>query len=85
MIKQILLWNKTYVATNPREGLLFRLTAAHRDACDTMDETFREMDALLTKEALYSTWGTQVRNHMAQLRKMFAMYSHKQKMVCFVS
>lgn len=81
MVRQILLWNKTYTSSNPRNGLLIRLMATQRDAADTMVESFAEMRSLLTQDVLNEKWGSKVRNHMASLQSMFDAYSRKQHLV----
>ena len=81
IIRQIILCNKVYGPRNPRNGLLYRLTTTHRDAHETMVESFGEMESLLQDDTLNERWGVTVRTHMRKLQSMFDTYSREQQMV----
>ena len=83
IVRQIILWNRSYVARNPRIGLLLRLLSARRDVRETIQESFAEMDCLLKDAAINEKWGGIARSHMAQLRSIFDTHSEKQEEVCF--
>jgi len=79
MVKEILLWNRKVTATNPRIGLLLRLTHTRRDAQDTLDEQFKDMQFLLQPPHMENRWGEKVRSDVAQLQHMFDTYSQVQE------
>lgn len=79
MVKEILLWNRKVTATNPRIGLLLRLTHTRRDAQDTLDEQFKDMQFLLQPDHMEKRWGEKVRSDVAQLQHMFDTYSQVQE------
>jgi len=78
IIRQIILWNRSHMARNPRIGLLVRLMSARRDVRETIEESFAEMKSLLKEATINEKWGGIVRSHMAQLHSIFDTHSDKQ-------